>query len=63
MNDKMRRFLTSINIDNVERFDLDFDIVTRNQYNRNQIDMLIVKQVPWTYELLEEFQNHLESIK
>ena len=63
MNDKMRRFLTSINIQNVERFDLDFDIVTRNQYNRNQIDMLIVKQVPWTYELLEEFQNHLESIK
>lgn len=63
MNDKMRRFLTSIGIEQVERFDLDFDIVTRNQFNRNQIDMLIVKQTPWTFELLEEFQNHLESVK
>ena len=59
----MRRFLTSIGIENIERFDLDFDLVTRNQYNRNKIDMLIVKEVPWTYELLEEFQNHLETIK
>ena len=63
MNDKMRRFLTSIGIEQVERFDLDFDIVTRNQFNRNQIDMLIVKQTPWTFELLEEFQNHLETVK
>ena len=63
MNDKMKRFLVSIGIDNIERFDLDFDLVTRNQYNRNKIDMLIVKQTPWSYELLEEFQNHLESIK
>ena len=63
MNDKMRRFLTSIGIENVERFDMDFDIVTRNSINRNQIDMLIVKETPWTYELLEEFQNHLESVK
>ena len=63
MNDKMKRFLVSIGIDNIERFDLDFDLVTRNQYNRNKIDMLIVKQTPWVYELLEEFQNHLESIK
>ena len=59
----MRRFLTSIGIEQVERFDLDFDIVTRNQFNRNQIDMLIVKQTPWTFELLEEFQNHLETVK
>ena len=59
----MRRFLTSIGIENVDRFDLDFDIVTRNSYNRNQIDMLIVKDTPWTYELLEEFQNHLETVK
>ena len=63
MNDKMRRFLISIGIDSVERFDLDFDIVTRNQYNRNQIDMLIVKERPWSFELLEEFQNHLETVK
>ena len=63
MNDKMNRFLTSIGIENVDRFDMDFDIVTRNNINRNQIDMLIVKQTPWTFELLEEFQEHLETIK
>lgn len=63
MNDKMNRFLTSIGIENVDRFDMDFDIVTRNNINKNQIDMLIVKQTPWTFELLEEFQEHLETIK
>ena len=63
MNDKMIRFLNSIGIENVDRFDLDFDIVTRNSLNRNQIDMLIVKQTPWTFDLWEEFQSHLESIK
>ena len=63
MNDKMRRFLTSIGIENVDRFDMDFDIVTRNSLNREQIDMLIVKQTPWKYDLLEEFQEHLEAVK
>ena len=63
MNDKMRRFLTSIGIENVDRFDMDFDIVTRNSIDRNQIDMLIVKQTPWNFDLLEEFQEHLELIK
>ena len=63
MHEKMRRFLTSIGIENVDRFDMDFDIVTRNAIDRNQIDMLIVKQTPWTFELLEEFQQHLEVVK
>ncbi len=63
MKDKMIRFLTSIGIQNVERFDMDFDLVTRNRTHFMQIDMLIVKQTPWEYELLEEFQNHLEGIK
>ena len=59
----MRRFLTSIGIENVDRFDMDFDIVTRNAIDRNQIDMLIVKQTPWNFELLEEFQDHLQAVK
>ena len=61
MNDKMIRFLNSIGIENVDRFDLDFDLVTRNTYNRNQIDMLIVKQTPWNFELLEEVTEKLQS--
>ena len=63
MNDKMRRFLGSIGIENIERFDMDFDIVTRNTFNRNQIDMFIVKETPWNFDLLEEFLTHLESVK
>ena len=59
----MRRFLTSIGIENLERFDMDFDIVTRNTFNREQIDMFIIKETPWKYELLEEFLTHLESVK
>ena len=54
MNDKMIRFLNSINLENIDRFDMDFDLVVRNQYNRAQVDMLIVKETPWKYELLED---------
>lgn len=63
MNDKMTRFLTSIKLENIERFDMDFDLVARNQYNREQVDMLIVKQTPWEYELLEEFQDALSTVQ
>lgn len=62
MNDKMKRFLTSIGINNLERFDLDFDLVTRNPFKHEQVDMLVVKDSPWEYELLEEFQHALETV-
>ena len=62
MNAKMTRFLTSIGINNLDRFDLDFDLVSRNQFNPSQVDMLIVKDTPWRSELLEEFQDGLETI-
>ena len=63
MNDKMIRFLTSIKLENLDRFDMDFDLVARNQYNREQVDMLIVKKTPWDNELLEEFLDALQSIQ
>ena len=63
MNDKMTRFLTSINLENIDRFDMDFDLVARNQYNREQVDMLIVKDTPWDFELFEEFEDALQTIK
>ena len=62
MNNKMVRFLNHINIKDIERFDLDFDLVARNQFDPNQVDMLIVKDSPWDYSLLEEFQNGLAII-
>ncbi len=63
MNDKMIRFLTSIKLENLDRFDMDFDLVTRNQFKREQVDMLIVKNTPWDADLLEEFQDALETIQ
>ena len=62
MNDKMKRFLTSLHIEDIERFDLDFDLVTRNTFVHDQIDMLVVKKTPWSYELLEEFRKGLDTI-
>mgnify|MGYP003311572628 CR=1 FL=1 len=63
MNDKMIRFLTSIKLENLDRFDMDFDVVARNPINREQVDMIIIKETPWNYELLEEFQNALLEVK
>ena len=62
MNDKMRRFLKSIHIENIDRFDLDFDLVTRNQFVKEQIDMLMVKKTPWSYDMLDEFREGLNTI-
>ena len=63
MNSKMVRFLKSIELDNIERFDLDFDLVSRNAFDKKQVDMLIVKKTPWNYELLDDFISHLSNIK
>lgn len=62
MNNKMVRFLTHLHIEDMNRFDMDFDLVTRNQFDRNQIDMFIVKDTPWDYSLLEEFQTGLAIV-
>ena len=62
MKDKMVRFLNHLSIKDIDRFDMDFDLVSRNQFVREQIDMLIVKDTPWDYALLEEFQNGLAII-
>ena len=58
----MKRFLTSIGINNLESFDLDFDLVTRNPFKREQVDMLVVKDTPWDYEYLEQLQHALETV-
>ena len=58
----MRSFLNSIHIENIDDFDLDFEMVGRNRFNYQQIDMLITKERPWTYELLRQFQDGLNTI-
>ena len=62
MSDKMVRFLNSIKIYNVEDFDLDFEMVGYNRFDKKQLDMVIVKKSPWRYELLRQFQDGLNTI-
>ena len=59
----MKRFLTSIGIKNIDDYDLDFDLVSRNNINHDQVDMLIVKNTPWDEQLLFDFLDALENIK
>ena len=58
----MLRFLKSIGITNTEDFDLSFDICTKSILNKNILDMVICKDMPWEYELLKEFQEGLSTI-
>ena len=62
MTDKMISFLRHINIENIDDFDLDFEMVGRNRFKREQIDMMIVKNTPWKYHLLREFQDALNTL-
>ena len=58
----MIRFLKSIGIEDYESFDLDFEIVKRNRFDQNQLDMVIAKEKPWDYLLLTKFQEGLNTI-
>ena len=62
MNEKMVRFLKSIGISNFEDFDLDFDMLGKNRFKKDQLDMVIVKKTPWKYYLLRQFQDGLNTI-
>ncbi len=58
----MKSFLNHIHIDNVEDFDIDFEMVGRNRFNYQQIDMIILKETPWEYDLLRQFMDGLSNI-
>ena len=62
MTDKMVSFLKHINIENIDDFDIDFEMVGRNRFKREQIDMVIVKNTPWQYYLLRQFQDGLNTL-
>ena len=62
MTDKMISFLRHIHIENIDDFDMDFEMVGRDRFNREQINMVIVKQTPWEYYLLREFQDGLNTV-
>ena len=62
MNEKMVRFLNSIHIENIDDFDIDFEMVARDRFKREQINMVILKKTPWKYHLLRRFQDALNEI-
>jgi DNA polymerase III subunit alpha, Gram-positive type len=62
MQEKMRRFLMSIGINNTDVYDMDFEMVGRDKNDHNSVHMTIRKETPWDPSLLEEFQDALSQI-
>ena len=62
MNNKMIRFLDSINIKNYDDYDIEFETVGWNRFNSKQLDMIITKETPWQYDLLKAFQDGLNTV-
>ena len=62
MNDKMVRFLNSLHIENIDDFDMDFEMIARDRFKNEQWNMVIVKKTPWNYQLLRKFQDGLAYI-
>ena len=62
MTEKMVRFLTSIGINEFDDFDLDFEMVGYDRFNKTQLNMVIVKDTPWKYSYLRRFQDGLNTI-
>ena len=62
MTDKMRRFLESIHIEEAERFDMDFDLASRDPFNPKSFLFKICKQTPWESSVLGEFQDGLSGV-
>ena len=56
------RFLKSINIENYEDFDMDFDYCMRDRFVSDTWKMQISKDTPWKYHLLRQFQDALINI-
>lgn len=62
MTQEMTRFLTSLGLNDIERFDLSFDRLERNPNNKDVWEFLIRKETPWEYYLLREFLAALSAI-
>ena len=63
MQNKMIRFLSSIGMRDIERFDLDFVSVGRDPVERDVVNMVIEKDLPWEYPLLQEFIEGLGNVQ
>lgn len=57
MESKMRKYLLSLGLTDIERFDMDFVSLARNPSNPNQLDIVIHKDTAWDYLLFLEFSD------
>ena len=62
MTDKMISFLKHLNIENIDDYDIDFEMVGRDRFKKEQVNMVIVKKIPWKYHLLRQFQDALNTV-
>ena len=62
MNEKMIRFLKSIGIENFDDFDIEFEMINRDRFDNSKWNMIILKNTPWDYQLLRQFQDALQNI-
>ena len=62
MDATMERFLRSIGINDIDAYDMSFDLCARNIFDKDQIDMVILKTLPWTYYELRPFIEALSRI-
>jgi len=61
-SEKITRFLTSINL-NPNDFDMEFDAIYRDEFNKNMWVMMIAKDEPFYYEQCKKFTEALSNIK
>ena len=61
-SDRIKRFLKSINIENIEDFDLDFVSITKSKVDNNVFVYVFKKYSPWEARCLDEFLSGLNSI-
>ena len=62
MSDKMSRFLRSLGISDIDSFDMEFDLVKRNEIVHDQVDMMITKTYPWNEAQISQFMDGLRGI-
>ena len=63
MQTKIQRFLVSIGLKDIDRFDMTMPFAVMNPYVKDQVDMVIEKDTPWDFALLDEFILALGKIR
>ena len=64
MTDRFLRFLkNSLKINDVDDLDMDFEMIGKDRFVKDQYNMVIIKDTPWKYSLLRRFQDGLQNIE